>query len=695
MSPSLRRLLVTVAVAAGVLVVGDLVPLPGVTGDLPKGATLGVFALGLTPFLTAYWLVELTALAIPRLSALRHRPAGRATLDRASRVLGLVLATAQAWGIGVQLTTVAGTSVPIVTASLVGGACVQLLAASVVTRAGTMNGLVALVAAGLLRASVDDLRAYVLSPASEPRDAVFAFAGIAVLVFATWAALRGAGALPRSAWPARAGRPYRDGEGTAMHPWVPVPAGSFQAYVIASSLLMLPATLASFGLPVQGLQRALATNGVHLTALLAIACAIGAVLAALMHRPRDVAAFAARADAGLDAKAFETDARRALRRAVGATCVYFVAVVLASSVSRLGGITVSLLTVAFLDLVHGARADARDPDRVVVWEERRAWAVPLLRADLASRGIASETRGAGFLAYLQVFAPYAPAQIVVARADAERAAARLAEVLEGEAGAKVEPATPAAAVSVEPWSPPARTRALAFAALAASVLTIVHHEGIGAPRATGPRAKLEIVRVDDATDPLGDVRDEDLPEGAGLSIFAENVPAGPGRVQQVHYARVVPRDGESMAAARARFASWLASVTVPPDARFGVEELDDYDPDAARSTAIGWRSVLLTGDPVLGTDDVVEAYAGLDSRSADPPLAYVGVTLSSSAAGRFEEATRAWTGRRLAIVVDDVVTSAPVVKSAIAGGRLTVTMGAGDPDKAMAEAKDLARRLHP
>ena len=55
--------------------------------------------------------------------------------------------------------------------------------------------------------------------------------------------------------------------------------------------------------------------------------------------------------------------------------------------------------------------------------------------------------------------------------------------------------------------------------------------------------------------------------------------------------------------------------------------------------------------------------------------------------------TTEWLERRMAIVIDDHVDSAPVIRSPIRGGRLTITMGAGEPDKQLADARLLAASL--
>jgi preprotein translocase subunit SecD len=67
------------------------------------------------------------------------------------------------------------------------------------------------------------------------------------------------------------------------------------------------------------------------------------------------------------------------------------------------------------------------------------------------------------------------------------------------------------------------------------------------------------------------------------------------------------------------------------------------------------------------------------------------VLLSFSPAGgdRFEEVTGANVNRRFAIILDDIVDSAPVIKTKIGGGKATITMGAGDPEKQLHDAKQL------
>ncbi len=68
---------------------------------------------------------------------------------------------------------------------------------------------------------------------------------------------------------------------------------------------------------------------------------------------------------------------------------------------------------------------------------------------------------------------------------------------------------------------------------------------------------------------------------------------------------------------------------------------------------------------------------------------YVSLTFSPAGADRFEEVTGANVNRRFAIILDDIVDSAPVILNKIAGGRAQITMGAGDPEKQLHDANQL------
>jgi preprotein translocase subunit SecD len=102
---------------------------------------------------------------------------------------------------------------------------------------------------------------------------------------------------------------------------------------------------------------------------------------------------------------------------------------------------------------------------------------------------------------------------------------------------------------------------------------------------------------------------------------------------------------------------------------------------------VGWRTVYLHRHGELTQDAIVDASVGHDPQNFDQY--YVLLSFSPAGADRFKEVTGANVNRRFAIILDDIVDSAPVIKQKIGGGRATITMGAGDPDKQEHDAKQL------
>lgn len=197
------------------------------------------------------------------------------------------------------------------------------------------------------------------------------------------------------------------------------------------------------------------------------------------------------------------------------------------------------------------------------------------------------------------------------------------------------------------------------------------------------------MRVDDDVDVLANVQDTEHLRNQGIDIIREQRPARDGQIRDVHFARMDPRPGESTAALKARVQPWVDSIRVPAETRLMLMELDRYDPDTATTAISGLRTVLLRGPALFGTADVAQATV---EQNADG--AAVNMTLSPDASTRFEEATAEWQSRRIAIVVDGVVSAAPMVRSKIAGGKVSVTMGGSSPDGRRAGAMQLATRLN-
>lgn len=129
----------------------------------------------------------------------------------------------------------------------------------------------------------------------------------------------------------------------------------------------------------------------------------------------------------------------------------------------------------------------------------------------------------------------------------------------------------------------------------------------------------------------------------------------------------------------------VAAAPLPAGRALAYEEITDAD------GAPRWRSYLVTARPALTGDAVTEAEAVWDADSGRPE---VSVTFDSDGARRLAEVTAGAVGKKLAILLEGRVTSAPVIESKIEGGHARITMGGGkDPGALTSETRDLVAVL--
>lgn len=209
------------------------------------------------------------------------------------------------------------------------------------------------------------------------------------------------------------------------------------------------------------------------------------------------------------------------------------------------------------------------------------------------------------------------------------------------------------------------------------------------PPRVGPRANLTLVRVDDESDPLGTERPAPL-AGMRIDLVREQHSSQARSRRPTTFAQIEIPKGPSQKEATERAAAWLATIDRPAGTRFALgERRRDEDGDGPAPKLL-LRSYLLTGEPAVTTLDVVDARV---ERQSDTNRPVVLVKLSPSGAKRFGDVTREWQGRRLAIVLDDLIMSAPLIMSAIEGGQVSITLG--NDVTAEEEAKKLANALRP
>ncbi len=92
--------------------------------------------------------------------------------------------------------------------------------------------------------------------------------------------------------------------------------------------------------------------------------------------------------------------------------------------------------------------------------------------------------------------------------------------------------------------------------------------------------------------------------------------------------------------------------------------------------------------PRITGDDLADARVQINQQEQTP---YVSMEFKPQGAKRFEDTTGENIGKRMAVVLDGNVYSAPVIQAKISGGNAQITLGgAGNYNQIMAEARDLA-----
>ena len=697
------------------------VPLPFDTAPLGDpgalGAAVSATALGVGPLIVASGLVELWSLVGAEGRRARSSgPAAFAKRLRWSVVLGFLIAAFQAYGMASALGVLArsgdvDTEPTVIMASLLGGFALSCLAALALSRWGLVNGALALLAGSGVVELVQAVPEVLASHLGALAPLVASVGATALAIAATWIALAPA---PEAATGKLAGG-YRDAVQRPAARAVtlpPAPAG-VTPLESGSALLQLAVLLASFG--VLG-RLTTPPTWASVAFVIAMAVAFGFVFA----RPVFVARLWSRASGGEVPEAhLLAEARRACHAAIlrGALLVAVLAVAslaLAHPWATLG--VIALATALVADGIAAVRT-RRDGTRwVPAWPEPRPVAVPAGLEALRRAGIPATVSDAFAASLLPLVGPVAPAWILVPQGDVERAREVLGAVLPDAPTGTVPRAADApeesdrtrevAASRASGWGLPARsvTSALFVALVAAfglgqladapSALDRATFDEDGAdPTGSAPsrRASLQITHVVDDPDALAPLvaAPDTLPQGA--RIEHENVHRGDdmGVASYVVFERVA---GEPLDATLARARSWAKGIATSPEEVIGLAPIEGLDDATETFVQTGFRTYVLEGTPILTEADVAQAEASMSGGAIREPV--VVLELTPEAAGRFEQATARAVRHRLAIVVDGVVVSAPLVMSPIPGGMVQITMGNASADPAV-DARRLAGRLSP
>ncbi|HAB19449.1 MAG TPA: hypothetical protein PLX89_16240 [Verrucomicrobiota bacterium] len=389
------------------------IPPVGRFGEGPVASNC-ILALGVTPLISGYVLVEFAALLVPGWRSLRTgSQTGRGKLIRASLIVGMLLALFQAFMLNSAWETLdgvphAGCLLRVIT--LMGATFLLIAASWIVDREGLGVGLPVVFLAMAVPSLAVPFGNLVEAAGSEAVPwsilGTWIFVSVASVGALLW--LFSSSCLPTN--------------DELPHPaLLSRPACGLMPITFVTSLLLLIA-IAARRLRNPGLAPSTPETVDPMTAVV-LGLGAAALFAFLFNRPRKVAA-----------------AWRALSpnppegvpglKSVLLECVLFIAII-----SLLGAwaarqmaewfrpdlVVILLATGIIYDVIEEWRFRNRHPDVVNVWEIHQTYAVAPTTRMLAAEGISGFAKGTRLRALLQFFGPYAPIQILVPAAQAQQA----------------------------------------------------------------------------------------------------------------------------------------------------------------------------------------------------------------------------------------------------------------------------------
>lgn len=197
----------------------------------------------------------------------------------------------------------------------------------------------------------------------------------------------------------------------------------------------------------------------------------------------------------------------------------------------------------------------------------------------------------------------------------------------------------------------------------------------------GRTAQLEFKIVDDGSEYMKKVAAA-VPKGGAITVAPESwTEKQSGAQHEDIYLRVKEKDKDELT----KFIAGLSGdLAVPNDREIGLElmsprETGEGTPDKYYRTYLLKKRAGVTGEYLANADESWD-------EMGRPEVAF---TMNRQGAAMMEKLTGENVGRKMAVVLDERITSAPVIESKI-GERGRITMGGyGDPFKLQQEVKDL------
>ena len=144
---------------------------------------------------------------------------------------------------------------------------------------------------------------------------------------------------------------------------------------------------------------------------------------------------------------------------------------------------------------------------------------------------------------------------------------------------------------------------------------------------------------------------------------------------------------EARADSLQRVRDHFVDTETPDGTQIGFLEVSQLDAATGEFRAAGYQPMLLEADTLLTGEYITDARTGTDSQTNQP---VVNMTFDAEGTQLFGALTTEATNRLMAIVLDDIVNSAPRINEPILGGRCQITLGGRSYRESMAEATSLA-----
>src|SRR5438067_2089300 len=188
----------------------------------------------------------------------------------------------------------------------------------------------------------------------------------------------------------------------------------------------------------------------------------------------------------------------------------------------------------------------------------------------------------------------------------------------------------------------------------------------------GRTAQLELKIVDDQNQLVTQLKD--LPQG--ITVDWETYEGAGGAIVRVPYLR--SSDGVLL--------RQFVQGKAPPGEEFGIQKVKER---SARDTF--YRTFLLDRKQTVTGEYITDARQAFENSPGEGNRPYVQLTFNRTGAELFGKMTAANVKKRMAIVLDDNVDSAPIIQSEIPGGICSIHLGGLKPiNEVLQEAKDLA-----